>query len=74
MFDASDSPLGYELWGTSAQTAAHELPFSFAIPGNLHESVFSEFGNIGYEIKVVIRSCGFGINTWVQSLRIPVVR
>ncbi|KAJ2889826.1 hypothetical protein GGI21_006416, partial [Coemansia aciculifera] len=51
VFDASDSPLGYELWGTSAQTAAHELPFSFAIPGNLHESVFSEFGNIGYEIK-----------------------
>ncbi|KAJ2795636.1 hypothetical protein H4S07_006430, partial [Coemansia furcata] len=37
-------------------------------------SVCTAFGNIGHEIKVTIRSCGFGINTWVQSLRIPVLR
>ncbi|KAJ2643513.1 hypothetical protein GGF44_001134 [Coemansia sp. RSA 1694] len=74
LFDANSTSLGYAVWGASAQTAMHELPFSFAIPGNLHESVYTAFGNIGYEIKVTIRSCGFGINTWVQSLRIPVLR
>ncbi|KAJ2395114.1 hypothetical protein GGI05_001737, partial [Coemansia sp. RSA 2603] len=29
---------------------------------------------IGYELKVTIHTCGFGINTWTQSLPIPVYR
>ncbi|KAJ2237009.1 hypothetical protein GGI13_008448, partial [Coemansia sp. RSA 455] len=74
LFDAAGTSLGYAVWGGSADTSMRELPFSFAIPGNLHESVCTAFGNIGYEIKVTIRSCGFGINNWVQSLRIPVLR
>ncbi|KAJ2746677.1 hypothetical protein GGI20_001178 [Coemansia sp. BCRC 34301] len=74
LFDASNSSLGYAVWGASSQTAMSELPFSFSIPGNLHESVCTEFGSIGYEVKVTIRSCGFGINTWTQSLRVPVLR
>ncbi|KAJ2885531.1 hypothetical protein H4R27_001326 [Coemansia aciculifera] len=74
LFDAASTSLGYAVWGGSAETSMRELPFSFAIPGNLHESVCTAFGNISYEIKVTIRSCGFGINTWVQSLRIPVLR
>ncbi|KAJ2702304.1 hypothetical protein H4218_000949 [Coemansia sp. IMI 209128] len=74
LFNATSTPLGYAVWGGSAETSLREMPFSFAIPGNLHESVCTAFGNIGYEIKVTIRSCGFGINTWVQSLRMPVIR
>ncbi|KAJ2492112.1 hypothetical protein IWW37_001689 [Coemansia sp. RSA 2050] len=74
LFSATGTPLGYAVWGGSAEASIREMPFSFAIPGTLHESVCTAFGSIGYEIKVTIRSCGFGINTWVQSLRIPVLR
>ncbi|KAJ2466902.1 hypothetical protein GGI02_004220 [Coemansia sp. RSA 2322] len=75
LFDASDSPLGYAVWGPGTPSSPlRELPFSIALPGNLHESVQTEFGNISYEIKATIRSCGFGINTWAQSLHIPVLR
>ncbi|KAJ1966003.1 hypothetical protein GGI12_000377 [Dipsacomyces acuminosporus] len=73
VFSAENTPRGYATWATGDKDA-HEFPFSFAIPGNLHESVNTDFGNACYELKVVIRTCGFGINLWTESMRIPVFR
>ncbi|KAI8324934.1 hypothetical protein GQ54DRAFT_295768 [Martensiomyces pterosporus] len=73
LFSAADTPRGYETWAAD-DAGAREFPFSFAVPGNLHESVNTEFGHVCYELRVSIRTCGFGINSWTDSLRIPVYR
>ncbi|KAJ2778984.1 hypothetical protein GGI15_004014 [Coemansia interrupta] len=73
LFSASDARLGYSVWNPS-DSDTHEFPFSFVIPGHTHETVNTEFGQIGYELKVTIQTCGFGINTWTQSLPVPVYR
>ncbi|KAJ1958775.1 hypothetical protein EC988_000095 [Linderina pennispora] len=71
LFEAT-APAGFETWQPTSE--AREFPFSFAIPGHLHESVATEYGQIGYELKVTLRTCGFGINVWTESLKIPVYR
>ncbi|KAJ2369589.1 aminopeptidase, partial [Coemansia sp. RSA 2607] len=73
LFLTNDTYSGYSVWNPN-ENDTHEFPFSFAIPGHIHESVSTEFGQIGYELKVTIHTCGFGINTWTQSLPIPVYR
>ncbi|KAJ1816548.1 hypothetical protein LPJ56_004270, partial [Coemansia sp. RSA 2599] len=65
---------GYTVWQETDANGPHEFPFSFAIPGHLHESARTQYGNIDYELKVAVQSCGFGINSWTQSLPIPVYR
>lgn len=74
LFNAAEgnNDLGYQTW-TPSKTP-YELPFSFLLPGYLHDTVRTPFGNIEYEIKVTIHSCGYGINTWTQQLNVPVYR
>ncbi|KAJ2553791.1 hypothetical protein EV175_002814 [Coemansia sp. RSA 1933] len=74
VFDASTSFLGHEIWQATHRGSPKELPFSFVVPGHTHESVRTAFGNIAYELRVTIHTCGFGINTWTQTKRIPVYR
>ncbi|KAJ2783273.1 hypothetical protein H4R18_001792 [Coemansia javaensis] len=77
LFDASDLPRGYATWKGAhcAQSRSqHEFPFSFVVPGHLHESVNTAMGSVCYELRVTVHTCGFGINTWTESLRIPVYR
>ncbi|KAJ2081230.1 hypothetical protein H4R24_002499 [Coemansia sp. RSA 988] len=77
LFNASNYPKGYVRWHshyTRNNPTEHEYPFSFTIPGNLDESVNTYFGRICYELRVTIRTCGFGINTWTESLKVPVYR
>ncbi|KAJ1664500.1 hypothetical protein IW140_000503 [Coemansia sp. RSA 1813] len=74
IFDASDSQLGHAVWPATYGSSPRELLFSFIIPGHMHESVRTAFGNIAYELRVTIHTCGFGINTWTQTQRIPVYR
>ncbi|KAJ2721879.1 hypothetical protein GGI07_003670 [Coemansia sp. Benny D115] len=73
LFTAADSPTGYDIWDSTSDIP-YEFPFSFIIPGHLHESVHTEFGHVTYELRVFINSSGFGINTWTESLPIPVYR
>ncbi|KAJ1787889.1 hypothetical protein LPJ59_005649 [Coemansia sp. RSA 2399] len=74
VFDASGSQTGHAVWPATHGGCARELPFSFDIPGHTHQSVRTAFGNIVYELRVTIHTCGFGINTWTHALRIPVYR
>ncbi|KAJ2823344.1 aminopeptidase, partial [Coemansia erecta] len=77
LFDASNLPRGYAAWKSNyygCDTSSYEFPFSFVVAGHLHESVNTSFGGVGYELKVTIQTCGFGINTWSESLKIPVFR
>ncbi|KAJ2448520.1 resistance to o-dinitrobenzene [Coemansia sp. RSA 2336] len=77
VFDASDSPNGWILWKPNrcARNATnYEFPFEFVLPGNLHESANTPFGSVCYEIKATVHTCGFGINTWSESVKVPVYR
>ncbi|KAJ2606973.1 hypothetical protein EV177_005806 [Coemansia sp. RSA 1804] len=74
IFNAADNQAGYDVWPATYRSNAKELPFLFTIPGNTHESVRTAFGNIAYELKVTIHTCGFGINSWTRTQRIPVYR
>ncbi|KAI9501569.1 hypothetical protein BX070DRAFT_38349 [Coemansia spiralis] len=74
IFDATNSGQDFTLWPAIPGGDPQELPFSFAIPGYIHETVRTGFGCIAYELKVTIHSRGFGINTWTQTQRIPVYR
>ncbi|KAJ2849471.1 hypothetical protein IWW36_002599, partial [Coemansia brasiliensis] len=77
VFDASNSLNGWTIWkpnryGCSATN--YEFPFAFVLPGHLHESANTPFGSVCYEIKTTVHTCGFGINTWSESIKIPVYR
>ncbi|PIA17335.1 hypothetical protein COEREDRAFT_14793 [Coemansia reversa NRRL 1564] len=77
LFNASNYPKGYVRWysrHTHNYPEEYEYPFSITIPGNIEESIHTDFGRICYELKVTIFTCGFGINTWTESLKVPVYR
>ncbi|KAJ2161565.1 hypothetical protein GGF46_001335 [Coemansia sp. RSA 552] len=75
LFDGAGDATGYVLWKAShTASTTYELPFSFILPHDLEASINTGYGNICYEVKVTVHTCGFGINTWSQSLKIPVYR
>ncbi|KAJ2833455.1 hypothetical protein J3B01_004400 [Coemansia erecta] len=77
LFDASSHSNSYTVWKSNCygrDSSRYEFPFTFVIAGHMHESVNTSFGNVCYELKVNIQTCGFGINTWSESLRLPVFR
>ncbi|KAJ1733359.1 hypothetical protein LPJ61_001608, partial [Coemansia biformis] len=77
LFSAAGLPSGYASWkaGHGDKSRPHyEFPFSLVIPGHLHASVNTCLGSVCYVLRVTVQTCGFGINTWSESLRVPVYR
>ncbi|KAI9479788.1 hypothetical protein LPJ55_001042 [Coemansia sp. RSA 990] len=77
VFDASDLPTGWTLWKPNRcvrNATNYEFPFEFVLPGHLHESTNTPFGSVCYEIRATVHTCGFGINTWSESIKVPVYR
>ncbi|KAJ2767654.1 hypothetical protein IWQ56_003247 [Coemansia nantahalensis] len=77
LFAAADQSADYVVWKANhgaKHQPLYEFPFSLVVPGHLHASVNTSLGAVCYELRVTVQTAGFGINTWSESLRVPVFR
>ncbi|KAJ2305134.1 aminopeptidase [Coemansia sp. RSA 2706] len=77
LFDATGLAGGYAPWKANrygSGSESYEFPFSFIIPGHMHESVSTPYGSVCYELRVSVHTCGFGINRWTEYQKIPIFR